>query len=79
MDLSEYLLEKGTYSCGTAHSNRKRWPKDVFHSNKIKRTLRRGLQKSVITANGKVECLMSKDNKVVALINTLGPPEEKQP
>ena len=65
---------------GTAKSGRKGWPqvlKELKALKKaLKKALRRGKSKSVTVEDGKVECLVWKDNTVVPLVNTISKPQE---
>lgn len=72
-DLALRLLEKNTYSIATARNNRKHFPKDL---QPAAATLPRGDHVSSLVLDGKVQCLVWKDKKSVAFINTICNPSE---
>ena len=61
---------------GTARSGRKGWPQVSKELKALKKALKRGESKSVTVEDGKVECLVWKDNTVVPLVNTITKPQE---
>lgn len=72
--IAETLLSRNTFCCATARTNRKKWPKEHLDATRLNKVLKRGEHKSILVSDGKVECLMWKDNKVVSLINTATTP-----
>ena len=80
VSLAKDLLDDNTFMIGTARSGRKGWPqvlKELKALKKaLKKALRRGESKSVTVEDGKVECLVWKDNTVVPLVNTISKPQE---
>ena len=69
VDLAEELLRHKTYCCGTARSNRRKYPATLK-----KVTLKRGQHKSKLV--GSVECFVWKDKKNIDFIQTICLPGE---
>ena len=72
-DLALKLLERSTPSIAMARSNRKHFPREL---QQLASTLSRGEHVSAQIFDGKVQCLVWKDKKQVAFINTLCDPTE---
>ena len=69
VDLAEELLRHKTYCCGTARSNRRKYPATLK-----KVTLKRGQHKSQLV--GSVECFVWKDKNISDFIQTICLPGE---
>jgi hypothetical protein len=67
VDLAEELLRNNTYCCGTARSNRKKYPTTLK-----KVTLERGQHKSQLVGN--VQCFVWKDRKNIDFLQTVCDP-----
>ena len=72
-DLALKLLERKTYSIATARTNRKHFPRELQPAASA---LPRGQHVSSLVFDGKVQCLVWKDKKAVAFINTICDPNE---
>jgi hypothetical protein len=72
--LSLALREYQTFVIGTARVNRKGFPESLRDVKTFAKTTSRGEHKSVMIHNVKTECLRWKDNKPVALINSICKP-----
>ena len=71
------LLDDNTFMIGAARLGRKGWPQVLKEVKALKKALKkRGESKSVVVEDGKVECLVWKDNTVVPLVNTITKPQE---
>ena len=72
VDLAHNLLDHyTTYSCGTARSNRKKFPASLKNVK-----LDRGCSKSEVVEDGKVNCIVWQDKKLVYFIDTISDPPE---
>ena len=63
-----------TYSIATTRVSRKQWPPELKDIKGLNKQLQRGQHRSSIP-NSNIECLVWKDNKAVAFINTVTPPD----
>ena len=68
--LSLALRECQTFMIGPAQVNRKGFPESLRDTKAFAKTVARGEHRSVLTHDGKTECLMWMDNKPVALNHT---------
>ena len=75
ISLAKDLLDD-TFMIGTARSGRKGWPLVLKELKALKKALKRGESRSVVVEDGKVECLVWKDNTVVPLVNTITKPQD---
>ena len=74
--LANYLKTKSTYTIGTARVGYKGWPLQLKNTKVLNKSLKRGAHKSVSLENG-VQCLVWKDKKTVAFINTISNPDSE--
>lgn len=74
VSLATKLKTKSTYMIGTARSNRKRWPASLKDVKGIGKAMSRGESRATVVDG--VECIVWKDNKAVALVNTISNPNE---
>ena len=72
VDLAKDLLERNTYSCATARSNRRKFP-DSLKRPKLKR----GENVSELVEGSEIQCFVWQDKKVVSFINTVYDPTEQ--
>ena len=70
--LAQKLLDRKTYSISTARTNRKHFPTNLTRDAQ---RMSRGDCVSSQVLDGKVECLVWKDKKPIAFINTISDPE----
>ena len=66
VDLSKDLLSINTYTCGTARTNRRKFPDSLK-----KTSLKRGESKSELVEDSTVHCFVWQDKKAVSFINTI--------
>lgn len=72
VDLAHDLLDQyGSFSCGTARSNRKKFPECL---KKIK--IARGVSKNKLGENSTVNCIAWQDKKLVHFVDTISDPAE---
>lgn len=69
--LARNLVERGTLSISTARTNRKHFPRNLTREAA---SLTRGQHVSSQVLDGKVQCFIWKDKKLVAFINTISSP-----
>lgn len=72
VSLADKLREKDTFMIGTIRVNRKQWPTSLRNMKGLSKVLTRGQSKTQ-DVDG-IECLVWKDNKAVAFINTITDP-----
>ena len=72
VDLAKELLAINTFSCGTARSNRRKFPDSLKKSK-----LQRGERKSELVENSSVHCFVWQDKKAVCFINTIFDPADE--
>lgn len=75
IDLATKLAENNTYTIGTARSGRKHWPAEYKNIKKISKGMKRGESKSKIVKG--VQCIVWKDKKGVAFLNTVADSHEE--
>ena len=71
--LAKSLLEKKLYCIGTARTNRALWPAAISKTKELNKTMKRG--DVAMAQSGSVNCIVWKDNKCVAMINTITDPQ----
>ena len=74
--LANVLKTKNTYTIGTARVGYKGWPLQLKTTKALNKSLNRGAHKSVSLECG-VQCLVWKDKKTVAFINTISNPNSE--
>ena len=72
IDLATKLAENNTYTIGTARTGRKHWPVEYKNITLISKGMKRGESKSKLMKG--VQCIVWKDKKGVAFLNTVTDP-----
>ena len=73
VSLAKFLLSVNTYMIGTARVMYKGWPKEFKDTEALNKQMNRGDDRSVVL-DSNVECLIWKDKKAVAFVNTVTQP-----
>ena len=76
--LAQDLLQDKVYTIGTTRINRKNWPNCLKAIKELQKTMSRGDSKSMVVQEGKVECLVWKDNRCVPFVNTISTPGQEE-
>ena len=69
VSLAESLLSKNLFCIGTARTDRRNWPSTLANIKEMNNNMERGDSKEA--KSGSVNCLVWKDNKCVAMVNTI--------
>ena len=72
VELASELADRSTFSIATTRADRRGWPQELKNVKTLNKTMQRGEHQSVVKCG--VECLVWKDKKAVAFINTICDP-----